>query len=150
MNKIRWIHTVAVSLLIGLGGCSERPQQKADVKVETAAAPKAQMPSGRAEAPLIDPEKKSVTVLMPPSAPQRIEQQQARLAADHERSEAAIHELMSRYAENPSGSATKARYEKQLEQELDAYKRRVLEMHKLQQHAARVADARPQPAAPVQ
>lgn len=141
MNSNALIRILPLSLLLGLGACSDRSAQTAPVKVEAGEKPSELVSSGRPEAPFIDPQKKSVTILIAPTESQRIEQRHASLQADSERRETAIHDLMDRYSGSMSNSVSKASYEKRIGEELAAYKQRILELHRLQ----RVTDLNQQP-----
>jgi type IV secretory pathway VirB10-like protein len=141
MSNMRNTASVAVALAVafGLASCGKSPQEGAKhttVQIETAKRP------APGEIPAPEPSKNTVTVLAPPSAPQLVDKQRVKAEADRAKTEAEIHGLMDRYADNMRRPADKAKYEQQIAQELKTYKRQTLEVYKLQQAAesAKAAD----------
>jgi hypothetical protein len=133
---------VAAAFCLGLAACGKNPDEGAKqtkVILEQEAAPEQLNASGRPEAPLIDPQKKTVVVLVPPSAPLLVERQQAKLMAERDKVETQIHGLMDDYNDSMRNPASKAKYQEQIAQQLETYKRQSLELFKLQQQAARTA-----------
>jgi hypothetical protein len=140
-NSILWV--VAAIAAAGLAGCGKSPDEGAKqtrLKLEEPGVNGGLNPSGRPEAPLIDPEKKSVVVLAAPSAPQLAMRQEAKLVAEQEKVEGQIHSLMDGYADNLGNSASKAKYGEQITQELETYKRQTLQLYKLQRQAELAAN----------
>jgi hypothetical protein len=126
---------IAVAIALGLAACSGKdPDDGAkQTKLILEEAPHPDLnASGRPEAPWIDPQKKSVIVLAPPSAPQLAERQQAQVAAERAKVEAHIHDLMDGYAANLGNPAGKAKYQEEIGQQLETYKRQTLQLYKLQ------------------
>ncbi len=135
------IAVLAAAAALGLAGCGKSPDAGAKqtrLKVEEPNVNGGLNPSGRPEAPLIDPGKKTVVVLAAPSAPQLASREEAKIVSDREKVEGRIHSLMNSYAEN-LGSERKDKYGEQITQELDAYKRQSLQIFKLQQQSAQAA-----------
>jgi hypothetical protein len=128
---------LAVAVAIGLASCGKSPQEGAKhttVRVEAAKRP------APGEIPAPEPSKNTVMVVVPPSAPQAIDKQREKMEGDRAKTEADIHGLMNRYADNARRPADKAKYQRQIGQELDTYKRQTLALFKLQQ-AAETANA---------
>jgi hypothetical protein len=126
---------IAVAIAFGLAACSgKNPGDGAQqTKLILEEPPHHDLnPSGRPEAPWIDPQKKSVVVLAPPSAPQLIERQAAQLAAERSKVETHIHDLMDGYASNLRNPAGKAKYQEEIGQQLETYKRQTLQLYKMQ------------------
>jgi hypothetical protein len=122
------------------GGCGPGPDEGAkrtQVKLEESAPGNGLNPSGRPEAPWIDPQKKTVTVLAPPSAPQLVAREEAQVVAERAKVEAHIQDLMAGYASNLRNPTGKAKYRDQIAQELETYKRQTLQLYKLQQQNER-------------
>jgi hypothetical protein len=120
---------------LALAGCGKSPEQGAkrtEVKFESSDAQAELNPSGRPEAPLIDPQLKTVTVLAPPSAPQLLAKQEAGIVAERDKVEAQLHDLMDGYSTNMRDPASRAKYQEQIAQQLDTYKRHTLQLYKLQ------------------
>ena len=139
--RSKMIALLAAAAAVALAGCSKSPDAGAKqtrLKVEEPSVNGGLNPSGRPEAPLIDPAKKTVVVLAAPSAPQLAAREEARIVADREKVEGRIHTLMNSYADN-LGSTRKDKYGEQITQELDTYKRQSLQIFKLQQQAAQTA-----------
>jgi hypothetical protein len=129
------IVAIIVAAASGLTGCGPSPDEGAkrtQVKLEESAAGAGLNPSGRAEAPWIDPQKKTVTVLAPPSAPQLVAKQEAQLVAERTKVETHIHDLMEGYASNLRNPSSKAKYQEEIAQQLEDYKRQTLQLYKLQ------------------
>ena len=140
-HRMRFIITVLIAA--GLAGCGKHPDDGAKhtrLKVEENAANGGLHPSGRPEAPLIDPTKKAVVVLAAPSAPQLVARQEARVEADRAKTESQIHDLMDGYTSNMQNPTAKRKYEQQIAQQLDTYKRHSLELYQLRRNAAAVAN----------
>ena len=135
------IAVVAAAAALGLAGCSKSPDAGAKqtrLEVKEASVNGGLNPSGRPEAPFIDPAKKTVVVLAAPSAPQLTSREEAKITADQQKVDARIHTLMNSYADN-LGSTRKDKYGEQITQELDTYKRQSLQLFKLQQQSAQAA-----------
>lgn len=129
---------LSVVAAVALAGCGKSPEEGAKqtrLKVEEPGVNGGLVASGRPEAPLIDPQKKTVVVLAAPSAPQLAGRQEAKLAAEHEKVEGRIQDLMNNYSSNLGDAAGKAKYEEQIGQELETYKRQSLQLYKLQRQA---------------
>lgn len=126
---------IVVSAASGLAGCGPSPDEGAkrtQVQLEENAPGAGLNPSGRPDAPWIDPQKKTVTVLAPPSAPQLAERQEAQLIAERTKVDAHIHDLMDGYSGSLRNPASKAKYQTEIAQQLETYKRQTLELYKLQ------------------
>ena len=100
MRTSMLIVTFFGAALVGCGGHPDAGAKQTRLQVEEHAANRGLQPSGRPEAPFIDPQKKTVVVLAAPSAPQLVARQQAQLTAEHEKAESQIHDLMERYTDN--------------------------------------------------
>jgi hypothetical protein len=124
---------IAAAITFGLVACGKSPDEGAtQTKLILEQAPQPDLnASGRPEAPWIDPQKKTVTVLAPPSAPQLVERQQAQLADERSKVETRIHDLMDDYSANLRNPASKAQYQEQIAQQLETYKRQTLQLYKL-------------------
>jgi hypothetical protein len=136
--RIAPLALTAVAFLLVLAGCGKSPDEGAKqtrVKVEEPSVDGGLKPSGRPEAPLIDPQKKKVVVLAAPSAPQLASRQEAQLATEQDKTELQIHELMDSYSNNLGNPASKAKYEEQIGQQLETYKRQSLQLYKMQRQA---------------
>ena len=112
---------VAVAIAFALAACGKSPD--AGAKQTKLVLEQAQQPDLNAN---------SVVVLAPPSAPQLVERQQTQLAAERGKVETHIHDLMDGYAANLRNSAGRAKYQEEIAQQLDTYKRQTLQLYKLQ------------------
>jgi hypothetical protein len=138
------IFLVAIVVAAALAGCGGHPDDGAKqtrLQVEQHDANGGLQRSGRPEAPLIDPEKKSVVVLAAPSAPQLAARQQAQITAEHEKSESRIHDLMEGYTNNLRDTKNREKYREQIAQQLETYKRQSLQLYLMQRQADRAAAA---------
>ena len=126
------VAAVGAGSLTGCGPSPDEGAKRTQVRLEESEPAAGLIPSGRAEAPLIDPQKKTVTVLVPPSAPQLVERQEAQLAAERTNVEEHIHDLMDGYSANLRNPASKAKYREEIAQQLETYKRQTLQLYKLQ------------------
>ena len=125
---------LAVAIAFALAACGKSPDDGAKhTKLILEQPQHADLnASGRPEAPWIDPQKNTVVVLAPPSAPQLAERQQVQLAAERGKVETHIHDLMDGYAANLRNPAGKAKYQEEIAQQLATYKRQTLQLYKLQ------------------
>jgi hypothetical protein len=133
-----FIGVIALVAAATLAGCGKSPGEGAKqtkLEVEEPGVNGGLIPSGRPEAPLIDPQKKTIVVLAAPSAPQLAGREEAKLATDHEKVEGRIQDLMTRYSGNLGNAAGKAKYEEQIGEELETYKRQSLQLYKLKRAA---------------
>jgi len=143
MRRIVFI-TMVVAAVATLASCGKGPNEGArhsKLAIEQSTGAHAVDPLGHTAAPSIDPERRPLVVLAPPSAPQLSEKRQAQLQEERAKTEADIHCLMDRYTENLRRPADKARYQEQIAQQLDTYKRQMLQIYKFQQQAPTSANA---------
>ena len=125
---------IAAAIALSLAACGKSPDAGAkQTKLILEEAPHPDLnASGRPEAPWIDPQKKTVVVLAPPSAPQLVARQEAQIVAERDKVEAHIHDLMDGYSNNLRNPAGKAKYQEEISQQLETYKRQTLQLYKLQ------------------
>ena len=128
---------VAVAVASGCGPGPDEGAKRTQVKLDESAPGNGLNPSGRPEAPWIDPQKKTVTVLAPPSAPQLVAREEAQVVADRAKVEAHIQDLMSGYASNLRNPGSRTKYQQEIAQQLETYKRQTLQLYKLQQRNER-------------
>jgi hypothetical protein len=127
----------AALVAAGLAGCGKSPDTGAKqtrLKLE-ADSHNGMHPSGRPEAPFIDPSRKTVVVLAAPSAPQLVAREAARITGERDKVESQIHGLMSDYTANLHSTANKTKYAEQISQQLETYKRQTLQLYLLQRQA---------------
>lgn len=141
MRKSLFFTTIIAAALAGCGSHPEDGAKQTRLQVEQSDASRGLQASGRPEAPFIDPQKKSVVVLAAPSAPQLVAHQQAQIAAEHEKVETKIHDLMDSYSSNLRDPKSRAKYQEQIAQQLDTYKRQSLQLYLLQRQAERTGAA---------
>lgn len=143
MRTSLFIVAIVGAALAGCGGHPDDGAKQTRLQVEKQAANSGLQMSGRPEAPLIDPRKKSVVILAAPSAPQLVARQQAQIAAEHEKVETKIHDLMDSYATNLRDAKSREKYREQIAQQLDTYKRQSLQLYLLQRQTERGPAANP-------
>jgi hypothetical protein len=137
---------LAVAATVAIAACSKSPDAGAKqtrLELKDHDAGRDLHASGRPEAPFIDPQKKNVVVLAAPSAPQLLARQEAKVGAEREKVETKIHGLMDGYASNLGNPNGKEKYQQQIAEQLQTYKRQSLELFLMQRQAAQVAPATP-------
>jgi hypothetical protein len=124
---------LVVVLAASMSGCGKGPAPDATTS---------QPPPRAADAtPGIEPVQETVTVLAPPGVPRQLARRAAGVAAERGKTEARVRDLMNGYAQKLGDARSDKQYREQLARQLGIYKQQSLELFKLQQRAAREAQA---------
>jgi hypothetical protein len=129
--------TLALAAAVLLASCSKSPSDEGAKRTNRVVEAPRSAATGSVGQAAPDASRHTVLVVAPPSAPLLVQKQQAKLEADREVTETQIHGLMDHYSDNMRNPAEKAKYQEQISQQLDAYKRQTLQLYKLQQAAAK-------------
>lgn len=118
--------------LIGTGCGSGSSNKTPPVPAVTTPATAEQRPVGATGVP-IDPDKKTVVVVVPPGEAGTREQQLVQLQVENKKTEARLSKLIDNYSKNVDSAKTKSKVSADMSKDLDAYKQQSLQLFKAQQ-----------------
>lgn len=127
-------------LLLALGltmamagtGCGSGSSDKVPVPATTTPATAEQRQLGATGVP-IDPDKKTVVVVVPPGEAKTSEQRLAQLQAESKKTEVRLSKLINNYSNNVDNAKSKAKLSADMSKDLDTYKHQSLQLFKAQQ-----------------